>query len=137
MWLLPCQPRSGRRLPSSAQGDGEVKRREEQRRKQQAPTSTLFVVNFDVTRVRESDLAHEFNKYGRTKRVQIKKNFAFIQVSFTLSTTSQYPTYAAHRTTMPACARLPCCKLISVQYSAAINRFAIRAANQGASQQQL
>ena len=62
------------------QGDGEVKRREEQRRKQQAPTSTLFVVNFDVTRTRESDLAHEFNKYGRTKRVQIKKNFAFIQV---------------------------------------------------------
>jgi arginine/serine-rich splicing factor 4/5/6 len=62
------------------QGDGEVKRREEQRRKQQAPTSTLFVVNFDVTRTRENDLAHEFNKYGRTKRVQIKKNFAFIQV---------------------------------------------------------
>ena len=64
------------------QGDGEVKRREEQRRKQQAPTSTLFVVNFDVTRTRESDLAHEFNKYGRTKRVQIKKNFAFIQVRY-------------------------------------------------------
>ena len=73
--LSPC------RLSCWAQGDGEVKRREEQRRKQQAPTSTLFVVNFDVTRTRESDLAHEFNKYGRTKRVQIKKNFAFIQVS--------------------------------------------------------
>jgi len=68
-----------------------VKRREEQRRKQQAPTSTLFVVNFDVTRVRESDLAHEFNKYGRTKRVQIKKNFAFIQVRFIVIATPNCP----------------------------------------------
>ena len=64
-----------------AQGDGEVKRREDQRRQKQAPTCTLFVVNFDVANTRESDLAYTFEKFGPTKRVQIKKNFAFIQAS--------------------------------------------------------
>lgn len=58
-----------------------MKRREDQRRRKQAPTSTLFVVNFDVANTREADLAYTFEKFGPTKRVQIKKNFAFIQAS--------------------------------------------------------
>lgn len=69
-----------------AQGDGEVKRREDQRRQKQAPTNTLFVVNFDVANTREADLAYTFEKFGPTKRVQIKKNFAFIQVCAALLT---------------------------------------------------
>ena len=56
-----------------------MKRREDARRAAQAPTTTLFVVNFDVARTREADLAYAFEKFGPTKRVQIKKNFAFIQ----------------------------------------------------------
>ena len=44
------------------------------------PSSTIFVVNFDVQRVRERDLERHFEYYGRIKRIEIKKNFAFVQV---------------------------------------------------------
>lgn len=57
-----------------------MKRREQDRRKSTAPSTTLFVVNFDVTRIQERDLADLFDRYGRLTRVQIKKNFAFVQV---------------------------------------------------------
>lgn len=43
------------------------------------PTTTLFVVNFDVDRTRERDLEKHFEEYGRLKRVQIKRNYAFVQ----------------------------------------------------------
>ncbi|KAK9787745.1 hypothetical protein WJX73_010631 [Symbiochloris irregularis] len=62
-----------------AKGDGDVKRREDSRRKHTTPTTTLFVVNFDVERTRERDLERHFEEYGRLKRVQIKRNYAFIQ----------------------------------------------------------
>ncbi len=62
------------------QADGDVKRREQDRRKNTIPSTTLFVVNFDVTRIQERDLADLFDRYGRLTRVQIKKNFAFVQV---------------------------------------------------------
>lgn len=68
-------------LPTFAdvQGDGETKRREDRRRKAQTPTSTLFIVNFDVDNTREGDLEKHFTPYGKLKRVQIKRNYGFIQ----------------------------------------------------------
>lgn len=60
-------------------GDGEVKRREDLRRRQTNPSSTLFVVNFDPDRTRERDLEHHFEPYGRLVRVQIKRNYGFVQ----------------------------------------------------------
>ncbi len=62
-----------------AQGDGEVKRREDLRRRQTNPSSTLFVVNFDPERTRERDLERHFEPYGRLVRVQIKRNYGFVQ----------------------------------------------------------
>lgn len=62
-----------------AQGDGEVRRREDLRRRQTKPTTTLFVVNFDVDKTRERDLERHFEPYGKLRRVQIKRNYAFIQ----------------------------------------------------------
>mmetsp|Transcript_37217 Transcript_37217/g.117146 ORF Transcript_37217/g.117146 Transcript_37217/m.117146 type:complete len:186 (+) Transcript_37217:875-1432(+) len=62
-----------------ARGDGATKQREEQRRKNISPTSTLFVVNFDVARTRQMDLEQFFDRYGRLVRTQLKKNFAFVQ----------------------------------------------------------
>lgn len=61
------------------QMDGEVRRREDLRRRQMKPATTLFVVNFDVDRTRERDLEKHFEPYGRLKRVQIKRNYAFVQ----------------------------------------------------------
>jgi hypothetical protein len=58
-----------------AQGDGEVRRREDVRKKTTKPATTLFVVNFDVDRVRERDLERHFEPYGKLKRVQIKRNY--------------------------------------------------------------
>jgi arginine/serine-rich splicing factor 4/5/6 len=43
------------------------------------PTQTLFVVNFDHTRVTSQDLEDYFSYYGALSRVQIKKNFAFVE----------------------------------------------------------
>ena len=63
------------RLIWLGQGDGEVRRREDLRKRQTKPTTTLFVVNFDVDRTRERDLEKHFEPYGRLKRVQIKKNY--------------------------------------------------------------
>lgn len=61
------------------QGDGETKRREERRRKDNQPTSTLFIVNFDTANTRERDLEKHFSPYGKLRRVQIKRNYGFIQ----------------------------------------------------------
>ena len=61
------------------QGDGEIKRREDRRRQNIAPTTTLFVVNFDLDRTRERDLEDHFEPFGRLKRVQIKRNYAFVE----------------------------------------------------------
>lgn len=62
-----------------AKGDGDVKRREDGRRRNQLPTTTLFVVNFDPVRTSERDLEKLFEEFGRLRRVQIKRNYAFIQ----------------------------------------------------------
>lgn len=65
--------------PTTLQGDGEVRRREDLRRRQTKPTTTLFVVNFDVDKTRERDLEKHFEPFGKLRRVQIKRNYAFIQ----------------------------------------------------------
>ncbi|KAK9832133.1 hypothetical protein WJX74_000259 [Apatococcus lobatus] len=62
-----------------AKGDGDVKRREDLRRRQTKPTTTLFVVNFDVENTVERDLERHFEQFGKLTRVQIKRNYAFIQ----------------------------------------------------------
>ena len=67
-------------LQSAAlQADGSVKAREDTRRKNAHPSDTLFVVNFDVHRTREQDIEYHFEPYGRLLRVQIKRNYAFVQ----------------------------------------------------------
>ncbi len=53
------------------QGDSDIKRRESERRKNTTPSTTLFVVNFDVTRTRERDLYELYEKFGRLRRVQV------------------------------------------------------------------
>lgn len=65
----------------SNQGDGIVKRREEQRRSvsRNKPSKTLFVVNFDPERTTERDLENHFEPFGKLAKVQMKKNFAFVQ----------------------------------------------------------
>lgn len=54
------------------QGDSDIKRREQERRKKTTPSTTLFVVNFDVIRTRERDLADLFGRYGPLRRVQVR-----------------------------------------------------------------
>ena len=66
-------------MQSIVQGDGEVRKREDLRKRQTKPTTTLFVVNFDVDKTRERDLEKHFEPFGKLRRVQIKRNYAFIQ----------------------------------------------------------
>lgn len=62
-----------------ARGDGSVKQREDLRRRQTKPTTTLFVVNFEPVNTRVRDLERHFGPFGPLVRTQIKKNFAFVQ----------------------------------------------------------
>ncbi|GMH32520.1 hypothetical protein BSKO_00354 [Bryopsis sp. KO-2023] len=55
------------------------KAKEDLRRKNAKPTSTLFVVNFDARRTEEKDLEYHFEPYGRLTRVHIRRNYAFVQ----------------------------------------------------------
>eukprot|EP00667_Euglena_gracilis_P027306 EG_transcript_33644 len=61
-----------------ARGAMATMRREEERRKAQQPTSTLFVVNFDEERTHEQDLKDFFRDY-EVWSVSMKKNFAFVE----------------------------------------------------------
>ncbi|CAI5463548.1 unnamed protein product [Closterium sp. Yama58-4] len=61
-----------------ARGEGPVKQREVERRNSR-PSKTLFVVNFDPINTRTRDLERHFEPYGKLVRVQIRKNFAFVQ----------------------------------------------------------
>uniref|UniRef100_A0A061RQU5 Splicing factor, arginine/serine-rich 4/5/6 n=1 Tax=Tetraselmis sp. GSL018 TaxID=582737 RepID=A0A061RQU5_9CHLO len=92
-----------------ARGDGAIKQREETRRKKAKPSSTLFVVNFDPTSVRERDLERHFDRYGRLTRVQIKKNFAFIQYETVSQATAALE--ACHQSLMGG-------RLLTVEYVA-------------------
>ena len=62
------------------QGDGEVKKREDVRRKVTAANETLFVVNFDPDQCRERDLERHFGEYGRLRRVQVWLSSASVPV---------------------------------------------------------
>lgn len=62
-----------------ARGDGRVKRKEDARRTNIIPSETLFVVNFHVETTRKSDLELLFRPYGELLRIEMKKNYAFVQ----------------------------------------------------------
>ncbi|KAG2491881.1 hypothetical protein HYH03_009833 [Edaphochlamys debaryana] len=52
---------------------------EADRKRDTRPSRTLFVVNFDTRRTNERDIERFFSRYGRLLRVQIKKNYSFVQ----------------------------------------------------------
>lgn len=58
---------------------GSSKRDEEYRRQQTQPTETVFVFGFDPRCTTPEDLREEFSRFGRITRVDMKKNFAFVQ----------------------------------------------------------
>lgn len=64
-----------------ARGDGRVKRKEEDRRKEIQPNETLFVVNFSEETTKKEDLEMLFSPFGELIRVDMKRNYAFVQFS--------------------------------------------------------
>lgn len=64
-----------------ARGDGIIKSREDERRKtaQTVPSRTLFVVNFAPHETNERDLRRAFARYGNVLRVDMRRNYAFIE----------------------------------------------------------
>lgn len=75
-------------LVSFAKGDGDTKRREDQRKANQQPTKTLFVANFELMRndqfQTERELESRFLEYGKLTRCQLRAGrsgsyFAFVE----------------------------------------------------------
>lgn len=62
-----------------ARGDGRVKRKEDERRKNIAPSETLFVVNFHEETTKKEDLQMLFEPFGELVRIDLKRNYAFVQ----------------------------------------------------------
>ncbi|KAL7552437.1 hypothetical protein ACHAWF_015708 [Thalassiosira exigua] len=62
-----------------ARGDGRVKRKEDERRKKITPNETLFVVNFHEETTKREDLQMLFEPYGELVRIDMKRNYAFVQ----------------------------------------------------------
>ena len=62
-----------------ARGDGRIKRKEDDRRKKIVPNETLFVVNFHEETTKREDLEMLFSPFGELVRIDMKKNFAFVQ----------------------------------------------------------
>eukprot|EP00571_Detonula_confervacea_P004612 CAMPEP_0172328858 /NCGR_PEP_ID=MMETSP1058-20130122/60570_1 /TAXON_ID=83371 /ORGANISM="Detonula confervacea, Strain CCMP 353" /LENGTH=410 /DNA_ID=CAMNT_0013045991 /DNA_START=1022 /DNA_END=2254 /DNA_ORIENTATION=+ len=62
-----------------ARGDGRVKRKEDERRKKILPNETLFVVNFHEETTKREDLQMLFEPYGELVRIDMKRNYAFVQ----------------------------------------------------------
>eukprot|EP00581_Thalassiosira_minuscula_P006833 CAMPEP_0183703970 /NCGR_PEP_ID=MMETSP0737-20130205/1489_1 /TAXON_ID=385413 /ORGANISM="Thalassiosira miniscula, Strain CCMP1093" /LENGTH=283 /DNA_ID=CAMNT_0025930777 /DNA_START=90 /DNA_END=938 /DNA_ORIENTATION=+ len=62
-----------------ARGDGRVKRKEDERRKKIVPNETLFVVNFHEETTKREDLQMLFEPYGELVRIDMKRNYAFVQ----------------------------------------------------------
>jgi hypothetical protein len=62
-----------------ARGDGRVKRKEDERRKKISPSETLFVVNFHEETTKREDLQMLFEPYGELVRIEMKRNYAFVQ----------------------------------------------------------
>eukprot|EP00587_Corethron_hystrix_P017034 CAMPEP_0113326550 /NCGR_PEP_ID=MMETSP0010_2-20120614/18598_1 /TAXON_ID=216773 ORGANISM="Corethron hystrix, Strain 308" /NCGR_SAMPLE_ID=MMETSP0010_2 /ASSEMBLY_ACC=CAM_ASM_000155 /LENGTH=249 /DNA_ID=CAMNT_0000186923 /DNA_START=799 /DNA_END=1546 /DNA_ORIENTATION=+ /assembly_acc=CAM_ASM_000155 len=64
-----------------ARGDGRVKRKEDIRRANIRPSETLFVVNFNERTTKREDLEMLFSNYGTIIRIDMKRNYAFVQFS--------------------------------------------------------
>lgn len=62
-----------------ARGDGRVKKKEDERRRNIQPSETLFVVNFHEETTRQEDLQMLFEPYGELVRIDMKRNYAFVQ----------------------------------------------------------
>jgi len=62
-----------------ARGDGRIKRKEDDRRKRIIPSETLFVVNFHEETTKREDLEMLFSPYGELVRIDMKRNYAFVQ----------------------------------------------------------
>jgi len=62
-----------------ARGDGRIKRKEDDRRKNIQPSETLFVVNFSEETTKREDLQMLFEPYGELVRIDMKRNYAFVQ----------------------------------------------------------
>lgn len=62
-----------------ARGDGRVKRKEDDRRRNIEPSETLFVVNFHEETTKRDDLQMLFEPYGELLRIDMKRNYAFVQ----------------------------------------------------------
>eukprot|EP00540_Astrosyne_radiata_P001465 CAMPEP_0116869312 /NCGR_PEP_ID=MMETSP0418-20121206/27693_1 /TAXON_ID=1158023 /ORGANISM="Astrosyne radiata, Strain 13vi08-1A" /LENGTH=313 /DNA_ID=CAMNT_0004505401 /DNA_START=18 /DNA_END=957 /DNA_ORIENTATION=- len=62
-----------------ARGDGRIKRKEDDRRKRITPSETLFVVNFHEETTKREDLRMLFEPYGELVRIEMKRNYAFVQ----------------------------------------------------------
>eukprot|EP01083_Nonionella_stella_P219030 784927_1 len=62
-----------------ARGDGRIKRKEDDRRKDISPNETLFVVNFSEETTKREDLEMLFSPFGELVRIDMKKNYAFVQ----------------------------------------------------------
>lgn len=73
-------PRVSKHLRAEfARGDGRIKRKEDARRENILPNETLFVVNFHEETTRREDLEMLFQPYGELVRIDMKKNYAFVQ----------------------------------------------------------
>lgn len=66
-----------------ARGDGRIKRKEDDRRKNIKPSETLFVVNFHEETTKREDLQMLFEPFGELVRIDMKKNYAFVQYTTT------------------------------------------------------
>lgn len=62
-----------------ARGDGRMRRKEDDRRRNIEPSETLFVVNFHEETTQRQDLQMLFEPYGDLIRVDMKRNYAFVQ----------------------------------------------------------
>eukprot|EP00534_Pseudo-nitzschia_fraudulenta_P011779 CAMPEP_0201216562 /NCGR_PEP_ID=MMETSP0851-20130426/189581_1 /ASSEMBLY_ACC=CAM_ASM_000631 /TAXON_ID=183588 /ORGANISM="Pseudo-nitzschia fraudulenta, Strain WWA7" /LENGTH=495 /DNA_ID=CAMNT_0047506145 /DNA_START=632 /DNA_END=2121 /DNA_ORIENTATION=+ len=62
-----------------ARGDGRIKRKEDDRRKNIKPSDTLFVVNFQEETTKREDLKMLFEPFGELMRIDMKRNYAFVQ----------------------------------------------------------
>eukprot|EP00535_Pseudo-nitzschia_heimii_P012142 CAMPEP_0197196626 /NCGR_PEP_ID=MMETSP1423-20130617/32455_1 /TAXON_ID=476441 /ORGANISM="Pseudo-nitzschia heimii, Strain UNC1101" /LENGTH=424 /DNA_ID=CAMNT_0042650437 /DNA_START=668 /DNA_END=1942 /DNA_ORIENTATION=+ len=62
-----------------ARGDGRIKRKEDDRRKNIKPSDTLFVVNFQEESTKREDLKMLFEPFGELLRIDMKRNYAFVQ----------------------------------------------------------
>jgi RNA recognition motif-containing protein len=62
-----------------SKGGGEAKRREMKRKSELLPTNTLFVVGFDMNRVREIDVKNFFKDSCEVVSADIQRSFSFVE----------------------------------------------------------